>query len=366
MRMAAYEYTGNMHVHTVYSDGEGTHAEVADAALLAGLDFVIFTDHNVWLDKLEGYYGDDEKGYILLLSGEEVHDSGRLPHCNHLLVYDSGRDLSSAASDFSELVESVNTAGGLCFVAHPDDPAVEWMGEPGIPWVDRQVDGIAGLEIWNFMSSFKSCVQTRKEAMRAVFQPEDYVIGPDPQTLALWDEMLCMGRGVVGIGNADAHASTFSMGPVTHVVFPYDFLFSCVNTHILTKSPLTGEAQRDKRLLYEALRQGRAFIGYDIPGSTRGFRFSAQGQGTSAVMGERIKLGPGVTLQALAPARARIRIIGNGEVVAEERNVENLTYVVRHEGVYRVEVWRSYKGTERAWIFSNPIYVDSNIARYRW
>lgn len=366
MRMAAYEYTGNMHVHTVYSDGEGTHAEIAEAALLAGLDFVVFTDHNVWLDQLEGYYGDEQRGYALLLSGEEVHDSARLPHCNHLLVYDAGHDVSQAAADLSELVEAVNVAGGLSFIAHPDDPAVEWMGEPAIPWVDRQTGGFTGLEVWNFMSSFKRCVQTRKEAMRAAFQPEDSIIGPDAETLALWDELLCMGRAVVGIGSADAHAARFTVGPITHTVFPYDFLFSCVNTHILTRSPLTGDAQRDKRLLYEALRQGRAFIGYDIPGSTRGFRFSAQGQGTSAVMGERIKLGPGVTLQTLAPARARIRIIGNGDVVAEERNVENLTYVVRSEGVYRVEVWRAYKGIERAWILSNPIYVDSNIARYRW
>ncbi len=366
MRMAAYEYTGNMHVHTVYSDGEGTHAQIADAALLAGLDFVVFTDHNVWLDNLEGYYGDEEQGYVLLLSGEEVHDNQRLPHCNHLLVYNAGEDVAHAAEDLSDLVEAVDMKGGLSFIAHPDDPAVDWMGEPGIPWVDRHANGFTGLEVWNYMSSFKGCVQTRKEAMRAAFRPEDCITGPAPETLALWDEMLCTGRAVVGIGSADAHATRFKVGPVTHTIFPYDFLFSCVNTHILTSSPLTGNLARDRRLLFDALRQGRAFIGYDIPGSTRGFRFSAQGQGTSAVMGEHIKLGPGVTLQALVPARARIRIIGNGEVVAEERNVENLTYVVRSEGVYRVEGWRSYKGVERAWIFSNPIYVDTNVARYLW
>ena len=69
--MAAYEYVGNLHVHTPYSDGEGTHQDVAEAALLAGLDFVVFTDHNLLVCGIEGYYGDEARGYILLLAGVE-------------------------------------------------------------------------------------------------------------------------------------------------------------------------------------------------------------------------------------------------------------------------------------------------------
>jgi len=60
--MSYFEYTGNLHVHTPYSDGEGSHEHVAQAALLAGLDFVIFTDHNVRVGGIEGYYGDDSRG----------------------------------------------------------------------------------------------------------------------------------------------------------------------------------------------------------------------------------------------------------------------------------------------------------------
>ncbi len=174
-----------------------------------------------------------------------------------------------------------------------------------------------------------------------------------------------MGRRVAGIGGADAHGTRFKLGPVSHVVFPYDFLFSCVNTHVLTTAPLSGDVQADKQRLYEALQLGRAFIGYDIPGYTRGFRFSAQGQNTAATMGESIRLGHGVTLQALAPARAHIKMIRYGEVVAEEANAENLTHVVREGGAYRVEVWRHYAGQERAWILSNPIYVEPNPSKLR-
>jgi hypothetical protein len=251
----------------------------------------------------------------------------------------------------------------MSFIAHPDDHAVNWIGEPAIPWLDRYVEGFTGLEIWNTMSRFKDHIQTKRESIRAIFRPEDVLTGPHPLTLALWDQLLEMGRRVVGIGNADAHGTTYSAGPVSHTIFPYDFLFSCVNTHILTKAPLVGNVERDKALLYQALRQGRAFIAYEIPGPTRGFRFTAQGQSTSAIMGESIRLGLGVTLQAYAPDRARVKIIRCGAVVAEDTKTQNLTYVAREPGAYRVEVWRMYRGTERAWILSNPIYVEDNSRR---
>jgi len=351
------EYVGNLHVHTPYSDGEGSHADVAEAALLAGLDFVIFTDHNVLVQGIDGYYGDDERGYVLLLGGEEVHDVTRQPQANHLLVYGAGQEIAPYAQNLQGLINAVTHLGGLCFIAHPDDRAVPWLRESGIRWVDRAATGFTGLEIWNLMSGFKNYLQRPREATRNVFRPEDVVVGPEPSTLALWDELLAQGRRVVGIGGADAHGTRYRAGPLAHTVFPYDFLFNCVNTHLVTKQPFVGDLDADRAQVYDALREGRAFVGYDIPGPTRGFRYTAQGQNASAVLGESIRLGHGVTLQTLIPARARIRIVCRGEVAAEEANVENLTHVVRQPGAYRVEVWRGYRGAERAWILSNPIYV---------
>lgn len=361
--MAAYEYVGNLHVHTPYSDGEGLHKEIAEAALMVGLDFVVFTDHNVRLSNLDGYYGEEERGYVLLLSGEEVHDRTRNPQCNHVLVYDIDHEVATHAHDLGGLIETVANKGGLSFIAHPDDAAVDWLNLEAIPWMDRYTEGFTGLEIWNFMSRFKDYLPGRKTALRSVFNPEEAMIGPAPQTMGLWDQLLELGHRVVGIGNADAHAEKFKLGPISHTIFPYDFLFSCVNTHILTKSPLVGDMAHDRSLLYDALKQGRAFVGYDIPGDTRGFRFTAQGQNTSAIMGESIRLGHAVTLQALAPAPSRMRIIRYGEVVAEETRTQNVTFVVRDPGAYRVEVWRDYNGKERTWIISNPIYVEPNPGR---
>jgi predicted metal-dependent phosphoesterase TrpH len=45
----------NLHMHTRYSDGSGLHADIAHAALNAGLDAVIVTDHNVLISGPAGY-----------------------------------------------------------------------------------------------------------------------------------------------------------------------------------------------------------------------------------------------------------------------------------------------------------------------
>ena len=72
--MVLHEIVANPHVHTPYSDGVWYHAQIAQVAAEAGIDLVIVTDHNVWVDGVEGYYDG-----VLMLVGEEVHDVQRLP-----------------------------------------------------------------------------------------------------------------------------------------------------------------------------------------------------------------------------------------------------------------------------------------------
>src|SRR5258706_3361117 len=142
-------------MHTPYSDGEGSHEHIAKAALTAGIDFVVVTDHNILVQGIEGYYGDEETGYVLLLTGEEVHDQSRDPQVNHFLVYGAEMELAQCASNPQELIDAVNAAGGTGVVAHPDDIEVGWLNLEQIPWADRDVERFTGIEIWNYMSDFK-------------------------------------------------------------------------------------------------------------------------------------------------------------------------------------------------------------------
>lgn len=352
----SHEYIGNLHSHSVYSDGWGRHNHIARAAIAADLDFVVVTDHNVLVQGLDGYrYYDDHQ--VLLLTGEEVHDPTRQPQRNHLLAFEAGRELAAAAGDPQALIDAVNENGGLSFLAHPVDFAAPLFGESDLSWVSWHVEGFTGLEIWNFMTEFKTLLTSWPRAVYYAYRPQKIARGPHPEILSRWDQLLAAGRHVVAIGNADAHAFPVRKGPIERVIFPYEFLYRAVNTHVLTEEPLTGEVSRDRGRLFEALRAGRCFIGYDLPAPTRGFRFRATSDAGQAGMGESLPVGFGVTFQAYAPQRCRMRLLRDGEVLGSWDDVHQFVHTSGRTGAYRVEAYLRFDGEERTWILSNPIYV---------
>src|SRR5512142_1321594 len=136
-----HEIVVNLHMHTRFSDGTGTHKDIAQAAIKAGLDVVIVTDHNVLVQGVEGYYRVPRlptrplsTSRVLVLVGQEVHDQDRDPQKNHLLVFNANRELSHLADDPQTLINGVNDAGGLAFIAHPNDPEARAFGETDISW----------------------------------------------------------------------------------------------------------------------------------------------------------------------------------------------------------------------------------------
>lgn len=346
----------NLHMHTYYSDGFGSHAEIAQAALKAGVDVVIVTDHNVWVDGPEDYHADDQKR-VLLLVGEEIHDQARAIQKNHLLVLGADRELATYAHNPQLLLDNVNKVEGLSFLAHPFDPPALTIGETDITWVDWQVNGFTGIELWNQLSEFKTLIKSKLHAAFFVFFPHLINLGPPIQMLKKWDELLLSGKKVVAVGGSDAHNLLFKLGLWKVNVFPYQWHFQGVNTHILSESPLTGDIETDKKNIYAALKQGHAFIGYDQPHPTRGFRFSAHGKHSTAQMGDEVGLDGGVTIKIHLPIRAECILLRNGKLIGAWHNRENCTQIVTEPGIYRVEVYIPYAGRRRGWIFSNPIYV---------
>lgn len=360
-----HELVVNLHMHTRYSDGSGTHKDIAQAAMQTGLDAVIVTDHNVFVHGVEGYYRSTAKNgtaapqatRVLLLIGQEVHDQDRDPQKNHLLVFNTNRDLSALADEPQTLINGVREAGGLSFIAHPRDPEAPAFNETDISWEDWTVENFTGLELWNGLSELKTVVPTKLHGLFYAFFPQFIGHGPIPETLARWDQLLAGGRRVVAIGGSDAHALLLHMGPFSRVIFPYAFHFRTVNTHVFVPEPLTGDVASDKKMIYEALAEGHCFVAYDLPGSTRGFTFKGKGLDQSVIMGDTLPAKGGVTLQAYSPELAEIRLLKDGEQVGVWKNTHACTYHANEPGVYRVEVFRNYLGKKRGWIYSNPIYV---------
>lgn len=354
-----HEYVGNLHVHSVYSDGFGLHEDIARAALDAGLDFVVVTDHNVLVEGVEGYWYRHGKR-VLLLTGEEVHDQDREPQKNHLLVYGARRELAPLAHSPARLLEAVREAGGLAFIAHPFDIDAPLFGEGDLSWVAWEVDGYHGLEIWNYMVEYKARLTSWPSAIYYAYRPDGMVRGPRPETLEMWDRLLAAGRRVYAIGGSDAHAYPARKGPFRRVVFPYDFLFRRVNTHVLTEEALEGDPETDRQRLQAAMARGNMFVGYDLHHSTRGFRFTADGDDGPVPMGGTVRGRFGVTLRIRSPLRARLRLIHNGNLIRAWEDVDNAVVNVSEPGAYRVEVMLRQRGRVRPWIFSNPIFVDTS------
>ncbi len=351
-----HEATINLHMHTRYSDGSGTHKDIAAAALRAGVDVVIVTDHNILVSGFEGYYKEKNKK-VLMLIGEEVHDQARDPQKNHLLIFGANREMATYADDPQNLINQARESGGLAFLAHPDDPEAKAFNETDISWEDWSVQNYTGIELWNALSELKTVVPTKLHGAFYAYLPALVAHQPIPNTLARWDELLGTGKKVVAIGGSDAHALHMNMGPLHRVIFPYEFHFRTVNTHALLSGPLSGNLTSDKSLIYKALASGHCFVGYDLPAPTRGFRFTAQGREASVKMGDEIPAKFGVTLQAKLPSAAEIRLLKDGQVIQTWKNKDACTHITAESGVYRIEAYRRYLGKRRGWIYSNPIYV---------
>lgn len=348
-----HEYVGNLHVHTTDSDGHGSHRDVAEAALLAGLDFVVVTDHNVLDADLEGYqFAGDRR--VLMLVGQEVHDINRKPERSHLLIYGTGEDLSEYAHDPQSLIDQADQRDGLTFLAHPVDCSAPRFAESDLSWADWEVRGYTGLELWNFMTEFKCLLSSWPRALYYSYFPGQVATGPPEALLERWDAQLTAGLRVVVIGGSDAHAIPAKAGPLRRVLFPYRWLFTAINTHVLLPEPLSGELDSDRRQLLEAVGAGHCFVSYDRALGSAGFSFTGHSERGDCLMGDELEFELGATLQIRCPANAQIRIFHRGSLHHQWEHARYATLTVREPGAYRVE---ARLHPDRGWIYSNPIYL---------
>lgn len=265
--------------------------------------------------------------------------------------------MATFAPNPQHLINSVRAAGGLSFLAHPYDPECKPIKEVDISWEDWSVHSFTGIELWNGMSELKTRGRSIFHLIFYILFPRLIAREPLKETITKWDELLNAGNKVVCIGGSDAHAFRVRRGPLTKIIFPYAFHFKTINTHILVPNPLTGDVDVDGPMIYAALAAGHAFIGYDLPATTKGFRFSAQGREGEALPGDEIAAEGGVTFRVRLPSVGECRLLKDGLIIQRWKEQEICSYIATEPGVYRVEVYRPFLGRKRGWIFSNPIYV---------
>jgi hypothetical protein len=169
-------YRGDLHTHSIYSDGRWTPSELVVQALTNGLDFLGTSDHNTnAATRVFGRYVPDG---FLVVSGEEVTTrnghwlaTGTTPGTwvdwryraeNHRLTH------------FAELTRS---RGGVAIAAHPSVPV------PGTRWdFGARFGPMDAVEVWNGPWT-----------------------GFNQDALARWHALLVAGSYTPAVGNSDSH-----------------------------------------------------------------------------------------------------------------------------------------------------------------
>jgi len=201
-------YRGDLHLHTVHSDGSHETGDLVDSAQAARLDFIVSTEHNTSAANRE--WVTRRADGLLVVSGEEV--TTRHGHWLAVGLPPGGWvDWRYAPGDdvFPRFAAQVRAAGGMVVAAHPAVPM------PGSAWEFgyRHVDAV---EVWN-----------------GGWNVDDEV------SLRIWHRLLRRGRLVAAVGGSDSH------GPHQRVGLPQTVVYAAE----LSTSALVG-----------ALRRGRSYI----------------------------------------------------------------------------------------------------------
>jgi hypothetical protein len=351
--MTLNDYAGVIHLHSAYSfDGRTPVAEIIEAANRSGVDFLMLTDHSTLKARDDGFEG--WHGGTLLIVGEEI-----APRFNHYLAFQLDKSIAGEGciSDFhpQTTIDRVRTGGGMGFIAHPDHGGNALFHVKHYPWIDWTVNGYTGMGIWDFMTDWQNSLSGYLRAILSYAFPAFFLRGPSPDTLARWD-LLAQKRRVVGIGELDNHDTVRRIFGANLSVFPYARVLRLIRTHVLTTGPFSGNSRDDIATLFEALKNGRAYVALDHYRSSSGFSLLLTEEGRCATMGDEFQLRRSAELKTSAPQRGRISVIRNGALFHQVLG-NRLSINIREPGVYRVEVSQRVLGRYHPWIFSNPIYV---------
>lgn len=300
---------GELHLHSTHSDGRWTTAEMAQAALGRGLDFMFLTDHNTVTGV--GSLRDALAEGIAVHAGQEL-----TTFRGHALALGPGDWIDWRTGldgrSINDVARDVRALGGVFVIAHPDaapDPfctGCRWTHDDFDPALAHAVEVWGGR--WN---------------------------GPDERNegcLALFRRWLDAGHRVAATGATDAHRHEDWQGAV----------------------PLTYVLAEDtsSESLLGALREGRTYVSSGPrlsleatwPGGTAGIGATAKG---ARVVAASCAGSPGAELRLVSGERTRARswIEGEGRLAAAVQDGDRW---------FCAEVWQD----EILLAVTSPVYLE--------
>jgi hypothetical protein len=318
-RGAGRWYAGDLHCHSVHSDGLNTVDECAAEAARQGLDFLAITDHNT-VAHFEEIAARPDDG-VLLIPGEEVTTAW-----GHANVWGLGRWVDFRCTDdpaMQRVLDFVGEQGGIFSVNHP---------KRGYPWEFAGVEDFRMTEVWQGPWRFYNT-----------------------ESLDFWEQRLQAGRRLVAVGGSDCHAI-----PPAEEVQPWPVGNPC--TRVYVEGPL------DEEGVLGALRAGHVFISEDPKGPF--LELTATCGERSYLMGDLIEAPAGTPmrfcLRYRGPAEKKLRLLRDGEVwqqVVADREEMSLEFEssLEEPGYVRAEVMGFRGRPERGEVvhaMTNPLYLS--------
>lgn len=254
-------YKGDLHLHSFYSDGEDSPAELAAACREKGFDFMALTDHGKFAPSLElqAQFAPMPGLAMALYTGEEIH----MPwHQAHILNIGAKAGVNEVfANDRAGFLRQVEELGQ----SEPVPPGVDAYQYLAALWACERVRGAGGLSVfshpyWRRPSGFELCAGFT-EAMLAArpFDALELVSGygkADTDSnllqLARYFELEPAARPPI-VGVSDAHAAFAAQTP------PGEYLLGAFYTVVLAPSPRfedVAAAIRAKRSVAVEWQQG--------------------------------------------------------------------------------------------------------------
>jgi len=302
---------GDLHVHSVHSDGKYTLEETVRIMEHMGCDFVALTDHNA----VSQNFAYPRNCDIVIIPGMEW--TTNFGHCNMLGVPDPLDDFRVAGmDDVRRRLATARERGAKIVLNHPHCPNCGWL------W-DFDVDH-DWVEVWNGPWS---------EANR--------------KTLDWWQAQLVAGRRLTATGGSDKHR-------------PHP-----LHTHAMPATFVYSEAKTAEAIL-RAIGEGRVFVSYAVDGPTMELRLGDYRMGDlvpadvaaseeAVFTAERVAAGDTVRLISDRGVE-RETTVASGERIELEIDIRGRKFI-------RAEIWRYFPVVDATWMaaMSNPLYIEHGV-----
>ena len=307
-------YRGDLHAHTIHSDGHWDVPDLVAEARANGQDFASLTDHNTIapLAQMDSLAVPD----LLTMGGIEL-----TTYAGHALALGVRRWIDwrvnppeAPVRTMRDIAAAVEAAGGLFVIAHPMSPGdpvctgCDWQYAEMMPGTARVV------EVWNGEWS-------------------DY----NEDGLALWYRWLNQGYRLVATAGTDAHGPA----PTLHRVG-----FSVVHAEALTEIAIL-----------DAVRQGHLYLSAD----KCDLNLIGQTENQHGIMGDKLHGKDGhIEVSWSTPEPGDVmRLVAGGQVAEtitlEGAGTHTWTFPVE-QPTWRAVEWRDQAGHMRA--LSNPIFFE--------